>query len=325
MFVKTYDRQYATVAEKEHRFENFKQNLKRIEYLNSVSKHATFAVNKFADLSEKEFRDKYLMTPATGDFLAQACLAQGSELTSIPQVKDLPDSFDWRDLGKVTDVKDQGQCGSCWTFSVTGAIESAYAVKNNVNATLLLSEQAIVDCSHNCSGVDGESVCNEGCNGGWPWAAVADVVNWGGLPTEDDYPYTAADGSCQISGKTLSAKTTGYTCLSGPDQKGGPADEKTTMASVLMQTGPLSIAVDAGFLFQFYLGGILNPYFPSEECDPNSLDHAVLIVGWGVEGTTPYWIVKNSWGASWGESGYLRMFRGEGLCGLNNAVMQINL
>jgi cathepsin F len=323
----TYSRQYNSNAEKDFRFGVFKDNLKRIEYLNSNSQHATYGVNKFADLSKEEFSATYLMEPRSSDFLAQACLAKGAQLPEMEMVKfeDLPDSFDWRTTGQVSPVKDQGQCGSCWTFSTTGAMEGSYAVKNKVKATLLLSEQAIVDCSHNCSGVDGESVCNQGCDGGWPWAAATDVIRWGGLPTEDDYPYTAADGQCQIPGKLkMNAPPVSYTCLSGPDQKGGPADEKVTMANVLMQTGPLSIALDAGFLFQFYFGGIMNPFFPDYECDPTSLDHAVLLVGWGVEGSTPYWIVKNSWGESWGESGYLRMYRGEGLCGLNNAVMAIN-
>jgi len=307
--------------------ECLKKNLERIEYLNSNSKHATFAVNKFGDLSNEEFREIYLNKPIPADFAAQSCLAKGSQVSEPSPVKfeDLPDSFDWRSQGKVTAVKDQGQCGSCWTFSVTGAIEFAWSIANKLKDPVDLSEQAIVDCSQNCSNVDGQPVCNEGCNGGWPWAAVADVVNWGGLPTEDDYPYTAADGTCSIKSKKLNAPVRGYTCLSGPDQTGGPADEKTQMAQTLMDKGPLSIAVDAGFLFQFYFGGIMNPFVPDFECDPTSLDHAILIVGWGVEGSTPFWIVRNSWGDSWGESGYLRMYRGEGLCGLNNAVMSINV
>jgi len=115
--------------------------------------------------------------------------------------------------------------------------------------------------------------------------------------------------------------------LSGPNQQGAPADETTLMPTVLMQNGPLSIAIDADMV-EDYSSGIIDPYFPDEECDPTSLDHAVLIVGWGVEsseifGDTPYWIVKNSWAASWGENGYFRIYRGEGLCGLNNAVMTV--
>jgi len=276
----------------------------------------------------------YLNTPIPADFAAQSCLAKGVSLPNPERfmATQPPAAFDWRNVnGKsyVSEVKDQGQCGSCWTFSTTGAIESAYAISKNTTATLLLSEQAIVDCSQNCSNVDGQSVCNQGCDGGWPWAAVTDVIRWGGLPTEDDYPYTATDGSCVLPGKKVNAAPASYTCLSGPDQQKGPADEAKLMPNVLMSSGPLSIALDAT-MFQFYYSGVMSPFFPNWECDPTSLDHAVLLIGWGSEtsmiwGEQPYWIVKNSWGSDWGESGYVRMYRGEGLCGLNAAVMSVAL
>jgi cathepsin F len=325
-FMMTHNKVYSNI-EKNFRYENYKSSLIRIEKLNAMAKGTKFGINKFSDMSPEEFRASYLMPKTSAQDVAQSCLANGAQVDA-PAPRDLPDAFDWRTTGMVTPIKDQAQCGSCWTFSTTGAIESAYAIKNKVMANLSLSEQAIVDCSKACSNVNGESVCNQGCDGGWPWAAVADVISWGGLPTESDYPYTATDGTCQVKGKTLLAKPTNYTCLSGPDQKGGPADETTAMATALMTYGPLSIALNAD-LFQDYESGILNPWFPSEQCDPTTLDHAVLLVGWGVEssaiwGKTQYWIVKNSWGTSWGESGYIRMGRGVGLCGINNAVMQIN-
>jgi len=159
------------------------------------------------------------------------------------------------------------------------------------------------------------------------WTAVSDVIGFGGLPTESDYPYQGVDGSCQIQNKKVQLPPKNFSCLSGPNQNGAPADETTLMPTVLMKNGPLSIALNAD-LVESYSSGIIDPYFPNEECDPTQLDHAVLIVGWGIEssviwGDTPYWIVKNSWGSDFGENGYFRMYKGEGLCGLNNAVMTV--
>jgi C1A family cysteine protease len=324
-FMRTHEKNYATAEETLLRFNNFKMNVDKIAKLNAESLHATFAVNKFSDLSAEEFRELYLMPKAPADFVAQACLAKGVTKRFDASADALPTSINWVTQNRVSPVKDQGQCGSCWTFSTSGAIESAYAIKMNQDASkLLLSEQAIVDCSFNCSNVDPYgSICNQGCNGGWPWAALTDVIRWGGLPTEDDYPYTAADGTCSISGKKVFAAPKGYNCLAGPDQKGGPADEAVAMPTAL-QAGPLSIALNAD-LFQSYSSGIIN--VDPSTCVNNQLDHAVLLVGYDTDSktNTPYWLIKNSWGAGWGESGYVRMFRGNGLCGVNAGVMQVLL
>jgi cathepsin F len=326
-YMRNFQKNYASQEETLVRFSNFKMNLEKIAKQNAESKHATFAVNKFSDLSAEEFRELYLLPKAPADFVAQACLAKGVTKRFEASEEALPSSINWVTQGKVSPIKDQGQCGSCWTFSTSGAIESAYAIKNGVDAKgLLLSEQAIVDCSLNCSNVDPYGpICNQGCNGGWPWAALTDVIRWGGLPTEADYPYTAQDGTCVLSGKKVFAPPKGYNCLSGPDQKGGPADEVTAMPTAL-QAGPLSIALNAD-LFQSYSSGIIN--VDPSSCVNNQLDHAVLLVGYDSDTTTtpptPYWLIKNSWGTSWGESGYVRMYRGNGLCGVNAGVMQVLL
>jgi len=323
-FMRKYQKNYATPEETLTRFENFKATLQRIEKLNAESLHATFAVNHFSDLSLEEFRANYLMPKVPADFVATACLAKGVTKRYEGAVE-APSPINWVTKGKVSPVKNQGQCGSCWTFSVTGAMESAYAIKNNADPkNLLLSEQAIVDCSKNCSNVDPYGpICNQGCSGGWPWAALVDIIRWKGLPTEDAYPYSATDGTCTISGKKVNAPPTGYNCLSGPDQKGGPADEVTAMPTAL-QAGPLSIALNAD-LFMSYSSGIIN--VDPSQCDGAQLDHAVLLVGFDTDSAsnTPYWLIKNSWGDSWGENGYVRMFRGSGLCGVNAGVMQVVL
>jgi len=149
-----------------------------------------------------------------------------------------------------------------------------------------------------------------------------DVVNWGGIELESVYPYTATDGSCKLNNTLLNAKIANYSCLSNSNDDGKPVDE-AQLAAYIQQHGPVSIALNADML-QDYGSGIVDPWFPDEECDPSSLDHALLVVGWGVEsgifGTTPYWIVKNSWGADWGEKGYFRIYRGSNICGLANAA-----
>jgi len=326
-FVQSYNKTYATAEEREYRFAVYQNSIRRVKELNRDSKHAKFALNKFADLTPAEFSATMLMPKRSAQVLAQSCLASGvdSPLAYTPEeINALPTAWDWRTTGGkdnkgiVTPVKNQGQCGSCWTFSTTGNIESLWAKKGNTLTEF--SEQLIVDCSHGCCSVPGEgSVCNQGCNGGFQWNAFQDIVSWGGLQTESEYPYTAETGVCHMDKQQLMAPITGFKCLSGPK----PANEDQLQAYIY-ENGPVSIAMDAGLL-QFYFGGIVDPFYPNLECDPNSLDHALLIVGWGQEanwvGTmTPYWLVKNSWGADWGDSGYFLIARNMNLCGLANAV-----
>lgn len=147
------------------------------------------------------------------------------------------------------------QCGSCWTFSTTGNIEGQWALKGNPLTEL--SEQLLVDCSHGCSNQPPYGdVCNQGCDGGWQWNAFFDVVSWGGLQTEKEYPYTAETGNCKMNKSQFIAKISNFTCLSGPN----PANEQQLQAH-LMKNGPVSIALDAGLL-QWYFGGIVDPFFP---------------------------------------------------------------
>jgi len=314
-----YNKKYTGATEYNQRYENFKNALQRIERHSKHNRPAKFALNKFADLSEEEFAETHKMQPASAQALAISCLAHGISAELKYNVSDLPTAFDWRPQGAVTPIKDQGQCGSCWTFSTTGNIEGQYFLK--YGKLLSFSEQLLVDCSQACCDLPGYgNVCNQGCNGGWQWTAFFDVMSWGGLELESQYPYTGSDGSCKKQDNLLTAKITNYTCLSRTN--GAPADEDQ-MAGYLQQHGPLSIALNAGYL-QSYGSGVIDPWFPGVECDPTALDHAVLIVGWGVQKgvleDVPYWIVKNSWGSDWGESGYFRIYRGKNVCGVANAV-----
>jgi C1A family cysteine protease len=311
---KTYSAQ-----EYPRRLANYKASLERMKITAKKSPSAVFAPNRFSDLTVDEFRSLYLMnkTSTPAQTLAISCLANGvtAEAAGYRKPEALPTSWDWRSKNKVTPVKDQGQCGSCWAFSTSGCLESAYAIKNNQPATQQFSEQMIVDCSHGCCMEEGQQVCNSGCGGGWMWNAMTDIMSWGGLETEDAYPYTGEDGTCSMSGPYMAAMKN-YTCLSVPNG----ADETTLMPTFVMNAGPLSIAMNADLLMD-YSSGIVAPS-SSADCDPTSLDHALLIVGWGVDASAgAYWIVKNSWNQSWGESGYFRIIKGSNACGLANAVV----
>jgi len=203
-----------------------------------------------------------------------------------------PESVDWRQKGVVLPVKNQGQCGSCWAFSAVSALESLNAIKNG--NLVSLSEQQLVDCA----GAYG----NEGCNGGLMDTAFA-YVRDKGICASADYPYTARDGTCKESRCTAAFKISGY----GQIPEG---DEKLQLQAIA--NSPVSVSVEAGtFAFQFYSGGVLD--------DPSCgkrLDHGITAVGYDMTAPKPYYIVRNSWGSSWGELGYVRIVFGKGMCGI---------
>jgi len=326
-YVKKYNKAY-TGHEYEQRFQNFMSNLARIEKTNTLNGKVRLGVNKFTDMTKTEFRQKILAKRISAVAAGQSCLSKGVTATQKLDSTALPTSFDWRTKNVVTGVKDQGQCGSCWAFSTIGNIESQWALKGNKLTSF--SEQLLVDCSHGCTNEPPYGpVCNSGCDGGWQWNAFGDIITWGGVETETQYPYTAEDGTCQLNKALLQAKISNYTCLTNSTTDGANEDY---LAAFLIVNGPLSIAMDATPL-QSYDSGILDPntwWDPLESCVDNELDHALILVGFGVEdseiwGKTPYWIVKNSWGTDWGESGYFRIVRGSGACGLNTAVSTANM
>ena len=205
--------------------------------------------------------------------------------TTILSTASVPTSVDWRTKGAVTPVKDQGQCGSCWAFSTTGSLEGLSFLSGK--GLQSFSEQQLVDCS--------TSQGNQGCNGGLMDYAFT-YVKSKGITTEKAYPYTAVDGSCSVSGGAF--KVGGYV-----DVKAGDV----TQLAAAVAGRPVSIAVDANN-WQLYSSGVFS------DCS-TSLDHGVLLVGY----TADAWIVKNSWGSSWGEKGYIRLARGN-TCGLANSA-----
>ncbi|EAY01875.1 Clan CA, family C1, cathepsin L-like cysteine peptidase [Trichomonas vaginalis G3] len=215
---------------------------------------------------------------------------------------DVPDAVDWRNAKIVNPIKDQAQCGSCWAFSVVQAQESQWALKKG--QLLSLAEQNMVDCVDTCYG----------CDGGDEYLAYDYVIKHqkGLWMLETDYPYTARDGSCKFKaakGVTLTKSYVRPTTTQNEDElKAGCA-----------KGGVVSIAIDAsGYDFQLYSSGIYNP----KSCSSTFLDHAVGLVGYGTENKVDYWIVRNSWGTSWGEKGYIRMIRNNGnKCGVATDVI----
>jgi C1A family cysteine protease len=290
LFQKTFSKIYDDIHELELRFQIFKENLNQIKNHNSDSnKTFTMGINQFADLTPDEFKP-YIEFNSYDKRNAFDCDSFISDAL-------LPESMDWRKHGAVTPIKDQGQCGSCWAFSATGAMEGTWAIQTG--QLLNLSVQELVDCA-------GLKYGSDGCNGGQMEGAFKFMIE-NGQCGDDFYPYTATDTkSCQICQTIVQASS----CYSVT-----PNDQISLKVAVTQQPVAIAIEADSRY-FQFYQTGILT----SSDCG-TELDHGVLIVGYGEENGQKYWIVKNSWGTSWGESGYIRIGRSEskedmGICGI---------
>jgi len=259
------------------------------------------AMNEWGDLLHHEFVatvNGYKARPA--NYSGEK--PQGAKYLLPAHTETLPDNVDWRDHGAVTPVKNQGQCGSCWSFSTTGALE---AMHHRATGKLTsLSEQNLIDCSRKYG--------NQGCNGGLMDAAFQYIKDNGGIDTEKSYPYEGEDDECRYNSAYRGATDIGFMDV----DPGNEAALKTAIAT----QGPCSVAIDASHeSFQFYSHGV----YRDEECSPENLDHGVLAVGYGVDENTgeAYWLIKNSWGTSWGHEGYVKMARNEdNMCGVASAA-----
>ena len=283
-----HGKSYGTPAEEETRFNIWSVNYDWVQEHNTIQENTyTVGMTHFADLTNQEFQS----THTSCTFNNTVAGTQPFDVSTVAAA-----TVDWRSKGAVTPVKNQGSCGSCWAFSTVGSLEGLHAITEG--SLLSFSEQQLVDCS--------TSYGNAGCNGGlmdfgFQYSAVS------GIELESVYPYTAKDGTCQYNVDSAVFQNTGFTDV--------PAKDNDALAAAVTQQ-TVSVAIDAGSLpFQFYTSGVFNSYF----CG-TSLDHGVLAVGYGTDSNKDYWIVKNSWGSTWGEQGYIRIAKqsgsGAGMCGI---------
>ena len=291
---------YETDEEHERRMSVWLENRRFIEETASAlgaESGMQLELGAFADISREEFAAtrKGLLTGAGPAAAAGAALHD---------LEDLPESVDWRAKGVVTPVKNQGSCGSCWSFSVTGAIESANAIATG--KLVELSEQELVSCAKNG---------NAGCRGGDMKLAMDWIIWNGGIDTEEDYPYHGMLNPWPFCRRK---KQTGDKAVNISKYQQVLQNDNKQLLAAVATNGPISVGIDATGPFQFYKGGVI----PAKVCG-DQLDHGVLLVGYGVDDETkkPYWLVKNSWGKSWGEDGYFKLERlmdaGPGSCGIS--------
>jgi C1A family cysteine protease len=244
-------------------------------------------VNQFTDLTAAEFKAMYTHPKPYELKEADVEVKDFAGITAPSQV-------DWRTKGKVTAVKSQGACGACWAFSATGGIESAWAIAGHT--LVMLSEQHLIDCS--------DAYGNPGCGGGYYRYAYNYVIANGGIATAGSYPYKGKDGVCNYAVSTpVSIKSKVNVAANDPSALENAVALKPTSVSVQAGTGA----------WQSYKSGTI-----SSNCGTN-LDHDVLAVGYDTTASLPFWIVKNSWGASWGMNGYVQIAitSGAGVCGIN--------
>lgn len=295
-----HGKKYSSYDEELMRRLIFEENHRFIEEHNAKGEYDfTLGMNHFGDLTNKEYRQKYLgYRPPKGAKSRAASTFNRAET-------DVPDQIDWRDKGYVTEIKNQGQCGSCWAFSAVGALEGQHF--KSTGKLVSLSEQNLVDCS----APEG----NQGCNGGWMDQAFEYVKDNKGLDTEDAYPYTGTQDKCHFATNSV-----GATLKSWMDVKHG---DEEALRQAVGSRGPVSVAIDASsMLFQFYRGGVYNVPW----CSTDELDHGVLVVGYGKQFQgKDFWMVKNSWGQGWGIYGYIEMSRNkDNQCGIaTNASIPI--
>uniref|UniRef100_UPI00398E9214 cathepsin L-like n=1 Tax=Pristiophorus japonicus TaxID=55135 RepID=UPI00398E9214 len=291
-FKAMYNKDYEDLEE-ENRFNIFVENMEKAKRMQEQDRGtAVYGMNKFSDMSDEEF-DGFYFNPAMSNNSFWPKEAYWTEedgrLTNLTG----PRFVDWRKHGAVTGVKNQRKCGSCWAFGTVANIESMWYIRHK--KLVVLSEQELLDCD----------TWDHACKGGYTYNAFRAIISLGGVMRERDYTYTATKGRCSFKRTKVMAQIVSYRNLRPHEQE---------MKAWLARNGPITVTIN-GVALKGYRRGIIRPTF--SECRPNKMTHVVLIVGYGVVRSHPYWIIKNSWGANWGEQGYFRIYRGEQACGLN--------
>lgn len=292
-----YGKSYGVDAEEQYRLRVYYDNFNMVGDSNNKGYKYTLALNQFADMTIQEFKKAYLGS--------QRPHISNTKTVKLP-TDNLPQNVDWESYGGVTPIKDQGQCGSCWSFSTSGALEGAHFA--STGSLTPLSEQQFMDCS--------KDLGNMSCSGGYINKAY-DYAVANGVMSESDYPYYALDRNvCQFDATKVVYTPKSYTHV--------PVDDSDALKAAAAK-GPVSVSVAADQLM-FYDSGIFHYSLCLTE-----VDHGVLLTGYGVEDVsgTQYWRVKNSWGTTWGEDGYFRLLRPDGavptICGLTKDSYYPNL
>lgn len=316
---------YRTDDDWTNAYKSFAANERFIQELREMDE-AEYGHNIFGDLTPQQFNARFSSKPMD----AQIGKLGGNSPEFLAE-EDMPDAVDWRESGAVTPVKDQQSCGSCWAESAVGAVESAWylANKETMKAPVTLSTEQVIECDSH----------DNACYGGFPSGAFQ-YIKEHGIASEADYPYnvehhticlanqtfneTCGDGMCDDPPLTnycdLSCSAKGHQPVAHVTSWVALPTAEDQIAAYLFQHGPVSVCLDAsgkvGAIIpwlQFYKHGIADPSFRCTD----TVNHAVLLVGYGTEDGKQYWSLKNSWGEKWGESGYFRLIRGEGRCGMN--------
>jgi len=282
-YKKEFDKVYKTPEEEADRYATWKKNMEDAEKHNSqFSNTYTIGQNQFSDMSDEEFSSTMLQGLRVPMEKYTGPLFQSSNLT-------VAESVDWIKKGYVTDVKNQGHCGSCYSFAATGSLEGQWFATHG--ELPVLSEQQIVDCSRRWG--------NLGCNGGWYTSSWDYLKAAGGSDSEDSYPYKARQGHCRFDRAGVAAEVHGYVEIKH--------DDENALKEAVAQVGPVAVAISVSGNFPRYTGGVY--YDPNCHNDQWHLNHAVLVVGYGTEDGQDYWLVKNSWSDHWGLEGYVKMAR----------------
>jgi len=288
-----------SASEDKIRFDNFKASIARVNMFNERSQDAVFGITQFSDLSTEEFSTTILMKSLP--IVPQKNTVEEVEIANV----DVPTTFDWRNSGAVTPVKNQEQCGSCWAFSATESIESAYIIAGKAtNTTINLAPQQLVDCDKS----------SDGCDGGWPAWAFTYLTKVGGQESNESYPYTGQDGKCSFEHSLVVASIAGHKVATSQDNE-------TILQTNLVGWGPLSICLDAT-AWQDYSNGTMTHTQCGSRLDIN---HCVQLVGYDTNDKMPYWVVRNSWTDSWGMAGYINLQMWKNTCGLASNATWPNL